>query len=137
MGLLLLLVAAGLVGLGIALRRNDRARRAAAAATVDVTVDAEGVSRTLADGRHEAVRWDEVVEVEVMTTAVGVHKEDGVVLVLAGDGERGRLLPSRFAVEHGVIARLHALPGFDSRRLVAAMEKSPPSRTTCWERPER
>jgi hypothetical protein len=93
------------------------------------------VARTLADGRREEVRWDEIVEVEVLTTAVGVHKEDGVVLVLAVDEERGCLLPSRLAVEHGVIARLHALPRFDGRRLVAAMEQPPPSRTTCWERP--
>lgn len=136
MGLLLLAVAAGLVALGIAMRRNERARRTTAAATVDVTVDGDGVTRTLADGRHEAVRWDELVEVEVLTTAVGVHKEDGVVLVLAGGGERGCLVPSRLAVEHGVIERLHALPGFDGRRLVAAMEEPPPSRTTCWERAE-
>jgi hypothetical protein len=73
--------------------------------------------------------------VEVLTTAIGVHREDGVVLVLAGDGERGCLVPSRLAVEHGVIHRLHELPGFDGRRLVAAMEKAPESRTTCWERP--
>ncbi len=136
MGVFILAVAAGLIALGIALRRNDRQRREAAAATVEVTVDAEGVSRTLADGRREEVRWDELVLVEVLTTAIGVHRVDGVVLVVAGEGERGCLVPSRLAVEHGVIERLHALPGFDGRRLVAAMERSPPSRTTCWERPE-
>jgi hypothetical protein len=133
-GLLLLAVAGGLIALGIALRRIDRRRRADAAATVDLTADADGVRRTLADGRHEAVRWDELVEVEVLTTSVGVHRDDGVLLVLAGEGERGCLVPSRLAVEHGVIERLHALPGFDGRRLVAAMERPPPSRTTCWAR---
>ena len=46
-------------------------------------------------------------------------------------------MPSRLAVQHGVIERLHALPGFDARRLIAAMEKPPPSRTTCWERAEQ
>jgi hypothetical protein len=135
--ILLLGVAAALVALGVALRRNDGRSRAAAAATVEVHCDAESVSRTMADGRHEQVRWDEVVEVQVFTTAVGVHKGDGVVLVLAGPGEQGCLMPSQLAVEHGVIDRLHALPGFDSRRLIAAMEKEPPSRTTCWERAER
>jgi hypothetical protein len=134
---LLLGVAAALVAVGLSMRRNGRRQRDAAAATVEVCCDAEAVSRTMADGRHEAVRWDQVVEVQVFTTAVGVHREDGVVLVLAGVGEQGCLVPSRLAVQHGVIERLHALPGFDSRRLIAAMEKAPPSRTTCWERPEQ
>ena len=135
MGAFLILgLAAGFVAVGVALRRNGSTARALAAATVDVQVDGEAVSRTMADGRHEEVRWDELVEVEVFTTSVGVHKADGVVLVLSGEGERGCLMPSRLAVEHGVIERLHALPGFDSRRLVAAMERPPPSRTTCWER---
>ena len=135
MGSLFLLgLASALIALGVAVRRNDRKRRDAAATTIEVRVDGDGVTRTLADGRIEEVRWDELVEVEVLTTKVGVHKEDGVVLVLAGEGERGALVPSRMAVEHGVIERLHALPGFDGRRLVAAMEQPPPSRTTCWER---
>jgi hypothetical protein len=133
---LLLAFAAGLAALGVSGRRNERRRREAAAATVDLQVDREGVRRTLADGRHEEVRWDELVEVEVLTTAIGVHKDDGVVFVMSGGGERGCLVPSRLAVEHGVVERLHALPGFDGRRLVAAMEESPPSRTTCWSRDE-
>jgi hypothetical protein len=134
---LLLGLVAALIAFGIAGRRHERQRREAAAATVEVQVDRDAVSRTLADGRHEAIRWDEVLEVDVLTTAVGVHREDGVLLVLAGAGERGCLLPSRLAVEHGVIERLHALPGFDGRRLVAAMERPPPSRTTCWQREDR
>jgi hypothetical protein len=132
----LLGLASALIALGVALRRNGSKSRTAAAATVSFTADGDSVTRTLGDGRQEEVRWDELVEVEVFTTAIGVHKEDGVVLVLAGEGERGCLVPSRLAVEHGVIERLHALPGFDSRRLIAAMERPPPSRTTCWERPD-
>jgi hypothetical protein len=134
---LLLGLAAALVAIGVAMRRNGSTSRASAAATVAVHCDAESVSRTMADGRHEAVRWDEVVEVGVFTTSVGVHRDDGVVIVLHGPGDQGCLMPSRLAVEHGVIERLHALPGFDSRRLIAAMEAPPPSRSTCWERPEQ
>ena len=138
MGALVLLgLASALIALGVAVRRNDRKQRVVKAATVEVQVDDDGVARTLADGRREEVRWDELVEVEVLTTDIGVHKEDGVVLILAGEGEQGCLVPSRLAVQHGVIQRLHELPGFDGRRLVAAMERPPPSRTTCWERADR
>jgi hypothetical protein len=132
LGLLALGVAAGLVAAGLAFRRRERERRDEAASTVRFEVDDVGVRRELRDGRSEAVRWDEVVEVEVFTTKIGVHRHDGIVFVLSGGGERGCLAPRHLAVEHGLIERLHALPGFDSRRLVEAMERPPPSRTTCW-----
>lgn len=133
-GILLLAAVAALIAFGVAGRRNERQRREHAASTVELRVDDDAVSRTMADGRQEAVRWDELVEIEVFTTSIGVHREDGVVLVLSGGQERGCLVPSRLAVEHGVIPRIHALPGFDGRRLVAAMERPPPSRTICWTR---
>ena len=132
--ILLLLLAAALVATAVASRRNERQRREAAATTVDLAADDDGVRRWLADGREEAVRWAELTEVAVLTTDVGVHKEDGVVLVLYGEGERGCLVPSQLAVQHGVIGRLHELPGFDGRRLVEAMERPPMARTTCWRR---
>lgn len=134
MGLLVVLLVAGAMGAVVSLRRNEATRRAAAAATVRLTVDDEGVTRELADGREEGIPWDRVREVEVITTAVGPHRDDGVVLVLCGDETEGCLVPSRLAVEHGVVERLHRLPGFDGRRLVEAMEAPPPSRTTCWAR---
>lgn len=131
---LLLVIAAAVAAAAIAVRRNERARREVRAATVDLGCDALGVRRLLADGREEAVDWADLVEVEVLTTAVGVHREDGVVLVLTGTEGRGCLVPSGLAVEHGVIERLHAQPGFDGRRLVEAMQRRPPSRTTVWQR---
>jgi hypothetical protein len=134
---LLLLGVTALVTAGYAVQRNERRRRDAAAATVELHADRERVTRTLADGRYEEVRWSEVQAVEVLATNVGPHRHDGVVVVIAGPGERGCLVPSQLAVEHGIIELLHALPGFDSRRLIAAMEQPPPARTTCWERGEK
>lgn len=134
LGALALAVAAALIAGGLAARRNEARRRAVAAATVALEVDDLGVRRTLADGRQEAVTWAALTEVEVIATKVGVHAADGVVIVLVGDETHGCLVPSGLAVEHGVIEALHALPGFDSRRLVAAMEAAPPSRTSCWRR---
>ena len=132
MTFLVLMGVTALITAGFAVRRNEQRRRDAASATVELLADRDRVARTLADGRYEEVRWSEVEEVEVLTTKLGPHRDDGVVLVIAGPGERGCLVPSRLAVEHGVIELLHTLPGFDSRRLVAAMERPPPARTTCW-----
>lgn len=117
-----------------ALRRSERDRRLEAAATTALEVDDREVRRMLADGRVESVGWDEIVEVEVITTKVGVHRDDGVLLVLGVDERRGCLVPSRLAAQQGVIERLSRLPGFDTRALVEAMDQPPPSRTSCWRR---
>lgn len=116
----------------VAVRRNQRRLRDARAATAQLEVDEVGVTRHLADGREEAVHWDELQEVEVITTKVGVHRDDGVVLVLGAGEERGCLVPSALAVEHGVIERVAALPGFDVRALTVAMAQAPPARTSVW-----
>jgi hypothetical protein len=132
--LLVVVVLLAVFGALVALRRNERQARLAKAATVDLEVDEVGVTRRLADGREESVRWDELREVEVITTKVGVHKADGVVLVLGAGEDRGCLVPSGLATEHGVVERVAALPGFDVRALSAAMERPPPSRTSVWTR---
>lgn len=124
----------GLAGL-LAYLRSAREHCVAAAATTALHVDDDRVERHLADGRVEAVRWSEIREVEVITTDIGVHRDDGALVVLAVDETRGCLVPSGLAVAHGVIDRLTRLPGFDARRLAAALEEPAPSRTTCWTRP--
>lgn len=134
--LMALVAIVGFAGL-LAYLRSREAQRDAASATVSLDVDDQGVERHLADGRIESVAWTDVMEVEVITTNVGVHRDDGAIVVLAVDEVHGCLVPSRLAAEHGVIEHLSRLPGFDARRLVAALEVPPPSRTTCWERPVR
>ena len=134
MSAVVLVVSILVFGLLIGWWRNERQRRDDRAATVEVEVDEDGVRRVLGDGRREAVRWDEVTEVEVITTKVGVHRRDGVLIVLVGDAERGCLLPSAAAREHGLFDALGRFPGLDFRALAAAMEQPPPSHTTIWSR---
>ncbi len=132
----LLMGLVALVGTAVFLAwmQSAREHRFAAATTTELHVDDHGVERRLADGRVEAITWDELTEVEVITTATGVHREDGALVVLAVDDTRGCLVPSRLAAQRGVIERLSRLPGFDARRLAEALEQPPPSRTTCWTR---
>ena len=134
-GVLLLALAAMAIAVAVAVRRNERTRRHARAATVDLEADGAGVRRTLGDGRREEVDWTELIEVEVITTRVGVHKDDGAVIVLCGPDQRGCLVPAGLADGAGVLELLTRLPGFESRRLVEAMSAPAPSRTTCWRRP--
>jgi hypothetical protein len=137
------LVAAGAVVIG-------RRRRMHRGRTVDVTADAEGVRRLLADGRREEVSWSEVSEVEVFTAAMGPHGPSGGAVVLFGDAERGCIVPLDRLGDSGLLEHAHRLPGFDPATVVAAVRdpgvdrsrraafraRPMPRTVVCWRRGE-
>lgn len=132
----LIMGVAAVVGTAVFLAwmQSTREQRLTAASTTELHVDEHGVERRMADGRVEKIAWCDLTGVEVITTATGVHRDDGALVVLAVDDTHGCLVPSRLAAERGVIERLSRLPGFDTRRLAEALDEPPPSRTTCWTR---
>ena len=119
-GLVLLLWMAPVVVL-FAVARNRGRQRTLRASTVELVVDELGVRRELADGRREAIDWDEVREVTVVHTRRGPHADAGGMLVLYGDETRGCIVPLDRAADSGVITRLSQLPGFDARRFSDAL----------------
>src|SRR3954451_12616436 len=133
----LLIVVAFVIGMALLLRagREDRRRRRAAAETVLFDVDGDGVRRELADGRREGVRWEEVVEVRVVTLPDGPWG-DRVRIVLDGGGERGCIVPWQVAEDGGLPAGLHRLRGFDHQRFFAVVEAGKPGSEVLWRRPQ-
>ncbi len=119
----------------IAVSRNQRRVSALRSGTTELRVDEFGVHRMLADGREEGLEWSELTEVEVLTAKSGPHAAAGGVVILSGDEEHGCLVPINRLSDSGVTDALMRLPGFDLRRLLAALEEKPPKRTVCWERP--
>jgi hypothetical protein len=130
--MILLLIAAAVAAVVIGVVRNEGRRRSLDRTTVELSVDDEGVSRRLGDGRVETIRWASLQEVEVLAIDGGVH--GGPVLVLSGADGEGCLAPAALAVERGLVERLHALPGFDGGALTRGLQAEPPTRTTCWTR---
>jgi hypothetical protein len=143
-----------LVGV-IAILRNQRLRSETRSSTTELVVDAEGVRRTLADGRREEVRWDEVTQVDAFTTRVGPHKASGGAVVLFGDAERGCIVPLDQVSECGLLSHISRLPGFDLQVLIQAvqagdrreresldnpltylMPRPLQATTECWRRPD-
>jgi hypothetical protein len=95
-------------------------------------VDDDGVRRFGDEGElMEAVRWNELQQVGVMTTADGPFDED-VFFVLEG-GEHGCVVPQGFAPED-LLPRLQALPGFDNEQFIAAMSSTEQAMFACWAR---
>jgi len=99
--------------LAITILRKRASRSAIRAATAAIDADSDGISRTLADGRVEAVSWDEVDEVDVFRTRVGPHKPAGGGVVLYGTAERGCIVPLDRIEESNLMVHIHRLPGFD------------------------
>jgi len=119
----------------IAVSRNQRQIATLRAGTVELRIDEFGARRVLADGREEGVDWTDLTGVEVLTAKMGPYASAGGVVMLCGDDEHGCLVPIDRIEDSGLAEALVRLPGFDMRRMLAALDEKPPKRTVCWQRP--
>lgn len=97
-----------------------------------VTVDDDGVRRSADGGHEESVRWDELVEVRIVTTAGGPIEEDLFWLLVGSDGT-GVAVPGSLATDD-LLDRLQALPGFDNEQMILAMGSIDEAQFVCWQR---
>lgn len=97
-----------------------------------VDFDDTSVVRTLADGRQERVRWDELREVVILTTDEGPLVDD-VFWVLKG-AAGGCVVPSESEGMELLLDRLQQLPGFDNTAVIAAMGCTENQAFPCWRR---
>jgi hypothetical protein len=96
-----------------------------------VEVDDHGVTYRRGDGVIEAVRWEDLGEVRVMTTADGPIAEDVFYVLIARDESHGVALPQS-RVSGDLLARLQSLPGFDNEAMITAMTRTDEASFTCW-----
>jgi hypothetical protein len=97
-----------------------------------VTIDDAGVRRVSPDGRVEEVRWEDLTEVRIVTTAEGPFVEDVFWLLVRADGN-GVAVPGEAATDD-LLDRLQALPGFDNEQMILAMNSTDEAQFTCWRR---
>lgn len=100
---------------------------------MSVVLDDVGVTRRLSNGAVEQVRWDDLVEVAIVTTDAGPWAED-VFFVLAGSGDAGCVVPQSVEASAALLERLQTLPGFDDSAVIAAMASTRGARFVCWRR---
>src|SRR5215468_155234 len=77
------------------------------------------------------LRWDDIREVRVRTTADGPFAED--VFFLIEDGA-GRLTLPQSTVPTHLLDRLQHLPGFDNAALIKAMSSVEEAEFLCYQR---
>lgn len=105
-----------LLGLGGAALAAAASLRHRTPASLSVEIDDEGVRRWVG-GAIEAVRWADLVEVGIVTTADGPFSED-IFWLLQGSAGGGCAVPGSAAAP--LLARLQRLPRFDNLTVVKA-----------------
>ncbi len=127
------ILVAGIAALAIG--RNQARFGAPGSATTELVVDDAGARRVLADGRVEGLDWDELTRVEVVHARRGPHAEAGGVVMLAGDAEKGCLVPIDRIGDSRLLEQLVRRPGFEVDVFVRALQDPKGGDVVCWTRP--
>lgn len=100
-------------------------------------VNDEGVARELGGGRVEAVRWEHLLEIAIVTTDEGPFLEDFFWL-LRGDDGTGVCVPQELASAHDLLGVLQRRfeDTFDNHAVIRASLCTDNATFTCWRRSE-
>lgn len=100
-----------------------------------VTFTDQAVTHKRPNGAIETVRWDDLLEVGILTTDEGPYLED-VFWVLLGPDEKSRCaVPQSADGSESLLRRLQQLPGFDNGAVIQAMTSVSNAAFVCWRRP--
>jgi hypothetical protein len=97
---------------------------------ISFVMDDLGVRRLRRGQVLEEVRWDDLAEVQIVTTPRGPGHDD-VFWLLGGRDGRGVCVPSEH-IPPGFVDRLQRLPDFDDRAVIEAMGSTGGGQFHCW-----
>jgi hypothetical protein len=97
-----------------------------------VVVTDDTVTRFRPDGVEESVRWDDLVEVGIVTTDEGPWSEDVFWLLMASDRKTGCAVAQGAEGADKLLLALQKLPGFDNEAVIKAMGSTSNARFVCW-----
>ncbi|HEX2736207.1 MAG TPA: hypothetical protein VHM70_31615 [Polyangiaceae bacterium] len=95
-----------------------------------VAIDDTGVRRVLADGSVEAVQWDELESVEIVTTDAGPFQQDVFWVLAAGD--HGCIVSGEFGGR--ILDHASRFAGWDHEAVIRAMGSTDHARFAVWDR---
>jgi len=97
-----------------------------------IVITDDSVTRLRPDGVQEAVRWDDLVEVGIVTTDEGPWSEDVFWILMASDRKTGCAVPQGAEGADKLLEALQKLPGFDNGAVIKAMGSTSNARFVCW-----
>jgi hypothetical protein len=95
-----------------------------------VSFDEALITRKCRNGDIERVRWDDLIEVSILTTDEGPFNED-FYWVLTGS-KSGCLIGLRSNGTDALLERLQSLPDFNNKAFLEAFGCSENKRFICW-----
>jgi hypothetical protein len=98
-----------------------------------VFIDDLVVRRELGGGAIEEVAWEDLVEVQIVTTDEGPFVDDVFFLLVGRDGS-GVCVPQGAPGSETLLDRLQKLPSFDNGEVIRAMVCSENARFVCWKK---
>jgi hypothetical protein len=104
----------------------------------ELSLSDEGITRRhgsrMRQTTVEAVRWDELERVEVLSQETGPDRKD-LLFLLHGAGSNGVAIPGPLAESHGLVSLLQSrLPGFRGDQLAQALAATQRLSFLLWER---
>ena len=97
-----------------------------------IVITDESVTRFRPDGVQESVRWDDLVEVGILTTDEGPWSEDVFWVLMASDRKSGCAVPQCAEGADKLLEALQKLPGFDNEAVIKAMGSTSNAKFVCW-----
>ena len=97
-----------------------------------VVITDESVTRFRPDGVQESVRWDDLVEVGIITTDEGPWSDDVFWVLMASDRKSGCAVPQGAEGADKLLEALQKLSGFDNEAVIKAMGSTTNARFVCW-----
>lgn len=97
-----------------------------------VRISESDVSCTRPNGTTERVAWDDLRQVEIVTTDDGPFRPD--VFWLLHGSKTGCVVPQGATGEPELLERLQQLPGFRNNAVIEAMTSDDNQRFLCWQK---
>jgi hypothetical protein len=97
-----------------------------------VVITDESVTRFRPDGVQESLRWEDLVEVGIITTDEGPWSEDVFWVLMASDRKSSCAIPQGAEGADKLLEALQKLPGFDNEAVIKAMGSTSNAKFVCW-----
>ena len=88
----------------------------------------------LCGAKREELRWDDLIEVGIVTTDEGPIQEDVYFMLLGPSKDQGLAIPQGADGNEVLLQKLQTLPGFDHAAVIKAMGCTSNKRFTCWKK---
>jgi hypothetical protein len=100
-----------------------------------VEFDEREVRRYLSDGRTESIAWEDIDEIDIVTTDEGPWVDDLFWLFIDKERSKGCAVSNQADGFKDLLHRIQRLPGFDNAMVVQAMGSTSNRSFVVWKNP--